>query len=125
MCQSLPRAAQTWAGKEFRGLARQIDQVRTSDVVTEAERLTRAEVVWDAQMIPFGKWWAEGRPLSEILLNLQSPTDISGDLIGAFRRARELAGQLKAVWEGLEDGRGAELAALIRTVSRAEVEVVD
>lgn len=125
MCQSLPRAAQTWAGKEFRGLARQIDKVRTSDVVTEAERLTAAEVVWDAQMIPFGKWWAEGRPLAEILLNLQCPTDISGDLVGAFRRARELAGQLKAVWEGLDDGRSAELAALIRTVSRAEVEVVD
>ena len=125
MCQSLPRGVVTWAGKEHKGLARRIEKIRASDVVTEAERLTRAEVVWDAAMIPFGKWWAEGRSLNEIMLNIQSPTDISGDLVGAFRRARELAGQIKAVWQAADPGRADELSTLIRSVSRAEVEVVD
>ncbi len=125
MCHALPRAAQTAPSKEFRALGRTIEKIRHSDTVTEAERLTRAEVVWDAQMIPFGRWWAEGRSLSEILLNIHSPNDVSGDLVGAFRRARELASQVRAVLQATADPRADEISALIRTVSRGEVEIVD
>jgi hypothetical protein len=42
-------------------------------------------------------------------LNLTSPTDISGDLVGAFRRAKDLAGQLIDVWAD-DPGRVAMLA---------------
>lgn len=125
MCQTLPRSVTTWAGKEFRSLGRTIEKIRQSDIVVEAERLTRAEVVWDPQMIPFGRWWAEGRSLSEIMLNLSSPNDVSGDLVGAFRRARELATQFRAVWAASSDPRADEVTALVRSVSRGEVEVVD
>ena len=125
MCQELPRAAHTSAGKEFKGLARQIDQIRSSALVTDAEKLSGAPVVWDPQMIAFGRWWAEGRTLSELLLNLSSPTDVSGDLVGAFRRARELAGQIKAVWATFAPEKAAMVTALVRTVSRGEVETLD
>ena len=50
-------------------------------------------------------------------------TDISGDLISCFRRAKDLAGQLKAVYADVPDRRQM-LTDLIRTVSRDEVEVV-
>ena len=65
---------------------------------------------------------AQGGPL---LLNIESPNDVSGDLVGAFRRARELASQIRAVLESSQDPRAAEITTLIRTVSRGEVEVVD
>jgi ATP-dependent RNA helicase HelY len=124
MCMELPRGAFTRLGREFKGLGRSIDRVRHSDMVVSAEQLTRVQVVWDPILIGFGKLWADGRPLNEILLNLQCPTDISGDLVGAFRRAKDLAGQLMGVWAD-DPSRIAMLRALIRSVSRDEVEVVD
>ena len=75
-------------------------------------------------MIPIGHWWATGRPLEDILLEVTYQTDISGGLVGAFRRAKELAGQLRGVWSH-DVGRVSELDALIRKVTRDEVEVVD
>jgi len=125
MCNALPRAVQAAGGREHRGLARTIEHIRHSDAVVEAERLSHAEVVWDPQMIQFGRWWADGRSLNEILLNLSSPNDVSGDLVGAFRRARELASQIRAAMLAGLDPRADELGKLIRDVSRAEVEVVD
>jgi superfamily II RNA helicase len=124
MCMELPRGAMTRIGREHRGLGRAIERVRRSEIVMAAEEMTRTEVVYDPQLIAFGQLWAEGRPLNEILLNLQSPTDISGDLVGAFRRAKDLAGQLIDVWAD-DPERVATLRALIREVSRDEVEVVD
>ena len=52
-----------------------------------------------------------------------SPTDVTGDLVGAFRRARELAGQLKALWIH-DEMKTAQLNRLIREVTRDEVAVV-
>jgi ATP-dependent RNA helicase HelY len=123
-CMELPRGAFTRLGREHRGLGRAIERVRRSEIVVAAEEMTRAEVVYDPQLIGFGQLWADGRPLNEILLNLTSPTDISGDLVGAFRRAKDLAGQLIDVWAD-DPGRVAMLRMLIREVSRDEVEVVD
>ena len=124
MCAELPRGVIVHAAREFRRLARTIAQVQESAVVTGAAELTGAQVVWDHQLIPIGKAWAEGESLGAILDGVVSPTDISGSLVGAFRRAKDLAGQLRDVWSDFPD-RTAELTALIRSVSRDEVEVVD
>ena len=51
-------------------------------------------------------------------------TDVSGDLITGFRRAKDLAGQLRDVYRDLPD-RKEMLEDLIRRVRRDEVEVVD
>jgi hypothetical protein len=75
-------------------------------------------------MIPIGHWWATGQSLDDILMQITYQTDISGGLVGAFRRAKELAGQLRGVWAH-DSARVAELDAMIRRVTRDEVEVVD
>ena len=71
-----------------------------------------------------GKNGLTGPSLDEILMQITYQTDISGGLVGAFRRAKELAGQLRGVWS-IDSGRVAELEAMIRKVTRDEVEVVD
>jgi ATP-dependent RNA helicase HelY len=110
--------------REDRGLIQRLDQIRRSGPVTEAEEITRTAVVWDPDLLPLGRAWAEGRNLQEILAQISSRTDIAGDLITGFRRAKDLAGQLRDVWRQVPD-RGDMLTALIRKVSRDEVEVLD
>ncbi len=105
-------------------LARDANKLRFSPIVTGAEELTGIGVTWCPDMIPFGRMWAEGRSLAEMMLTIESPTDISGDLVGAFRRAKDLVGQLKSV-HAEDPTRATALAELIRTVSRDEVLVVD
>jgi superfamily II RNA helicase len=107
-----------------RDLARHANRIRFGPNVTRAEQLTGLGVTWCPDMIPFGRMWAEGRPLAAILLHIDAPTDVGGDLVGAFRRAKDLVGQLRQVYA--EDPTRAEaMAALIRSVSRDEVMVVD
>ena len=67
--------------------------------------------------------WAQGKTLAEIMAYVVSPTDVTGDLVGAFRRARELAGQLKSLWAH-DEMKTAEINRLMREVTRAEVAVV-
>ena len=67
--------------------------------------------------------WAEGKGLGEIRAMVDSTSDVSGDLVGAFRRAKELAGQIRAVY-GEDEDKTTMLTALIRRVARDEVEVV-
>jgi uncharacterized protein YoxC len=67
--------------------------------------------------------WAQGKSLAEIMAHVESPTDVTGDLVGAFRRAKELAGQLKALWID-DEAKVAEINRLIREVTRDEVSVV-
>ena len=103
---------------------RAANKIRYSGVVTSAEQLTNVPVTWCPDMIFFGRMWAEGRSLNELLLTLDSKTDISGDLVGAFRRAKDLIGQLKLVYAD-DPTRAQMLGDLIRAVSRDEVLVVD
>ncbi|MFN7144587.1 MAG: DEAD/DEAH box helicase [Myxococcota bacterium] len=105
-------------------LAREANKVRFGPVVTGAEQLTNMPVTWCPDMIPFGRMWAEGRSLAEMMLTIDSTTDISGDLVGAFRRAKDLVGQLRMVHKE-DPTRASALAELIRAVSRDEVLVVD
>ncbi len=123
---NLPRHAHSLfrpTGDE-RALARQIKQVRWSDVVVGADELAGTdETSWDPDIMHLGRRWAEGASLDSILDEINSETDISGDLISTFRRAKDLAGQLRDVYRHDED-RAASLKRLIREVSRDEVEVV-
>lgn len=126
MNKELPREASV--RERLRGPAAQAahaaERVRRGPVVTSAEAMTRIEVTWCPPMIPFGVHWARGRSFSELMRLIDCPTDISGDLVNAFRRAKDLAGQLKAVWAD-DEARARELHELIQRVSRDEVLVVD
>lgn len=105
-------------------LARLLKQARYSDIVTEAERMTGVEQDCDPSLIALGRAWAKGDALQDVLLMIHSDTDVSGDLITGFRRAKDLIGQLRDVYRELPD-MADKLTALIRAVKRDEVEVVD
>ncbi|MEC9391445.1 MAG: hypothetical protein VX944_15330, partial [Myxococcota bacterium] len=100
-----------------------VSKVLTSDIIRAADALTRSETTWDPRMIGLGTMWAQGKSLAEIMAYVVSPTDVTGDLVGAFRRARELAGQLKALWVH-DEMKTTQLNRLIREVTRDEVAVV-
>ncbi len=105
-------------------LAKNANKLRHSPTVVRAEEITGQAVCWCPEMIPFGRMWAEGRSLAELLLLVDAPTDIGGDLVGAFRRAKDLVGQLRQV-HAEDTSRAEQLAELMRKVSRDEVLVVD
>jgi superfamily II RNA helicase len=123
MTGSLPRAAATREGKRPRGVAKRISHIHASDIVRQAEHLSGVQIPWDHQLVPLGKGWAAGKSLSEVLLDVRCPTDISGSLVGAFRRAKDLCQQLRDVWKDDPD-RVKQLDGLIKGVTRDEVEVV-
>ena len=110
--------------KEQRRLAHAVEQIRASRPVGASDELTDSETTFCAQLMPIGKAWAEGRSLQDIMMMTISKTDISGDLIGCFRRAKDLAGQLRDVYAEQPD-RAAMLRTLAKKVTRDEVEVVD
>ena len=95
-----------------------------SDVVYQSQFVAQQDVVFVPPLMPLGEMWARGASLKTIVREIQNPTDLSGDIVGAFRRAKDLVGQLRSVYEEDEDRR-AELTQLIRAVSRDEVEVID
>ena len=74
-------------------------------------------------MIPIGKAWAEGESLDSILDRLSYSTDVSGTLVGAFRRAKDLCMQLKNAWSDFP-GQQELMHQLLQAVSRDEVEVI-
>lgn len=101
-----------------------IRRVRDSENVSRASELLGQPVVLCPELMPYGQLWAQGRSLAELLMTVQSDVDISGDLVGAFRRAKDLAGQLRSACrenEILAD----RLKNLVTKVSRDEVEVLD
>jgi len=108
---------------EEKAIARRIAKIRFHPVVADAEELGGEQYPWDPELIPLGRAWVEGEPLAEVLMMLESDTDISGDLITGFRRAKDLAGQLREAMRG-DDAKTEMLTALIKRVSRDEVEVV-
>lgn len=108
---------------EDRTLAHRIEQIRRSDRVADAAELSNEEPVWDPDVMLLGRRWAEGMALLGILELVESDTDVSGDLVTGFRRAKDLAGQLRDVYGDVPE-RVEMLSALLRRVSRDEVEVV-
>ena len=124
MCAELPRAARTRAARHDKKLIRQIERIRESDIVLDGEELSGNRAQWDGQLIAFGRGWAQGRSLTELLELVDSHTDIAGDLVGAFRRARDLVGQIRGLYAH-DTERAERLMALTKRVKRDEVEVVD
>jgi superfamily II RNA helicase len=102
----------------------EIDQVFETEVVQDAAELTDTQVDFTPEMMPLGERWAHGETLQEILQSIHHKTDLSGGLVGGFRRAKDLVGQLREVYSE-DTERRREYAALIRRVARDEVQVLD
>jgi superfamily II RNA helicase len=110
-------------GEEAR-VIREVERVRYSKPLREAEHITGLESTWCPEMVGFGRMWAEGKSLAEISRYVESSADITGDLVGAFRRAKDLCGQLLAVWAD-DEARVKAMKGLLGSVGRDEVMVVD
>ena len=123
MCNTLNKRVEVHTTKADRRAGWKVSKVLNSDIIRAADALTRSETTWDPRMIGLGTMWAQGKSLAEIMAYVVSPTDVTGDLVGAFRRARELAGQLKALWVH-DEMKTTQLNRLIREVTRDEVAVV-
>ncbi len=126
VCSDFPRRATLRARVpgELRSLTRRVLKIRRSYVVVEAERLNGVRTSFSPELLCLGHLWVEGRSLLEIMLLVDSASDVSGDLVSAFRRAKDLLKQLKDVYRG-EAGMMEQLGGILRTVSRDEVEVLD
>jgi superfamily II RNA helicase len=109
---------------EARSVAKAVNEIRHSDNVRRAERLLDVEVNWDPNLIEFGRRWAAGDALAELDRLYSSPTDISGQLVSGFRRAKDLASQIRHIYKE-EPVLYSRLGDLMKRVSRDEVEVVD
>jgi superfamily II RNA helicase len=123
MVVELPRNVHVHEKRKFRGISRRIVAVLHSDIVQEAAAITKQPLVWEPAMISIGKSLAEGQSLEEILDALSYSTDVSGTLVGAFRRAKDLCMQLKNAWSDFP-GQKEVMHRLLKAVSRDEVEVV-
>ena len=125
MTNGLPKAAtlRYKPSPAQRNAAKKVTAVRLSSPVLAAEGITGQESTWSPELIGIGEAWAKGSSLQEIMSMISSPTDMSGQLVGGFRRAKDLVSQLREAMR--EDEQRAEsLLGLMRRVSRDEVEVV-
>jgi len=105
-------------------IARQMRQIRFGEAVRTTERAIGVPVTFTPEMIPFGVAWYEGKSLNDLGLWIESATDISGDLVSAFRRAKDLSMQLRRVY-GEDEYMLGKLRDMAKTVTRDEVEVLD
>lgn len=126
LTNELPRAAErnVVLKRDDKEVIRAVEAVVFSSLVTGAAEITGSPWTFDADLIPIGRAWAEGKPLQDVLMMVRCPTDISGDLVTGFRRAKDLAGQLRLVYAEMPE-RAEMFRELVRKVSRDEVEVVD
>lgn len=125
LVQTLPRQARVRKPSEkWWPIFEQLHDIFDSEVVTVGEELIGMETVFTPELMPLGERWANGEKLVNLLEDINNPTDMSGDLVGAFRRAKDLIGQLRHVHYA-DEHRRRELTQLLRTVTRDEVEVLD
>ncbi|TNE92038.1 MAG: DEAD/DEAH box helicase [Deltaproteobacteria bacterium] len=94
-----------------------------SQIVAAADELSGIETEWTPDYIAIGRAWANGKSFAEVQLMLASDTDLAGDLISAFRRAKDLVGQLREVYADVPD-MADKLKKLVKAVGRDEVMVV-
>ena len=124
LVQTLPRNARVRRPPEKWDLIMaRIAEVYRTEVVQGAARLTNTEVVLTPELMHFGERWALGESLPTLMEDIDSPTDLSGDLVGALRRAKDLISQLKGVYQE-DEWRRKQLTKLMREVTRDEVEAV-
>lgn len=125
LSQNLPRTARVRrpSDEKWWNIFNSIEDVFGSDIVYGSQQLVGNECTFTPELMPLGEMWAEGKSLAEISVEIDNLTDLSGDLVGAFRRAKDLVGQVRKIsWEDVP--RRDELRDLMRRVTRDEVEVV-
>ncbi|MEM1349695.1 MAG: helicase-related protein, partial [Myxococcota bacterium] len=124
LVQRLPRQARARRPSDrWREIAGQIFDVYDSRVVQHAAELVASEASLTPELMPLGERWAQGEMLSALMRDIDNPTDISGDIVGALRRAKDLVSQLRQVyWDDADRRR--ELGEVMRAVTRDEVEVL-
>ncbi len=125
MTGSLPRACfmRHREEPEIYELARRISAIRMGDVVTRGEALTGIAATWTPELIRFGVCWARGESLEELQRLYECETDLAGQLVSNFRRAKDLALQLRLA-HAEDPFANARLRDLAKAVARDEVEVV-
>lgn len=126
LVQTLPRTARVDrpADDKWWRLFDEIRAVFESEVVVDAQRIVGSEYTFTPQLMPLGEAWANGAPLADLISMISNPTDLSGDIVGAFRRAKDLVGQIRDVYEDDPEKRH-DLTRVLRAVTRDEVEVID
>ena len=126
MTGRLPKGVHLYSHRlppRLRGLAVTCDEIRWSEPVQRSEALLGQEVNWCPPLMAFGEAWFNGETLEELFELYSSETDISGGLISGFRRAKDLAGQLREAHASDEHMSGL-FRKIVKKVSRDEVEVV-
>jgi superfamily II RNA helicase len=126
ICADFPRRAALRAQipRPIRDLAKRVMKIRRSYIVTEAERYNGVRTSFSPELLYLASLWEEGHSLMEIMLLIDTTSDISGDLVSALRRAKDLGKQLKDVYRG-DATIMEQLGRVIHKVSRDEVEVLD
>lgn len=126
LVQSLPRRAKVYmpGDDKWFGIFDQVEKVHESTVVTEGRELMDAEETFTPELMPLGERWAQGESLDSILNDIRSRTDLSGDLVGGFRRAKDLISQIRQVHHH-DEARWQQLTEVMQKVSRDEVRVLD
>jgi len=109
---------------ELAKIAKKMREIRFGEVVRRCEQAVGIPVTFTPELLVFGAAWYEGRTLQELCLMIESPTDMSGDLVSGFRRAKDLSLQMRRVF-GEDEWMIDKLKDVAKTVSRDEVEVLD
>ena len=124
LVQTLPRSARVrQPPEEWDAIVAKIVDVYRAEVVQGAAALTNTEAVLTPEVMYLGQMWAEGEELSELMAEIDCPTDLSGDIVGALRRAKDLISQLRGIYRD-DPFRARALSALMREVTRDEVAAV-
>ena len=126
LVQYLPRRAKVYMPDDDKWfeLFDRIGAIYESPIVRGAEELMEQETTYSPELMPLGERWARGDDLATILRDIRCRTDLAGDLVGGFRRAKDLISQLRQVHRQ-DETRWRELTDLLRRVTRDEVRVLD
>jgi superfamily II RNA helicase len=101
-----------------------IERILRTEAVQVSADLSGQEVAFDLDAVALGYSWAKGDTLDEILHNMDSQTDVSGSVVSGFRRAKDLATQLRYAAGPLMPDTQAQFRRIARQVTRDEVMVV-
>lgn len=125
LVQTLPRTAKVFLPDEkWFPIFEELEKVYEGEIVVGAEELMDQESTYTPELMPLGERWAKGESLSSLLNDIRNPTDLAGDLVGGFRRAKDLVSQVRQVHVA-DEQRWRELTEVLRKVTRDEVQVLD
>lgn len=126
LVQTLPRTARVALPKDEKwfSIFESLKAVYESEILVGAEELMEQETNFTLELMPMGERWAQGETLQALLADIRNPTDLAGDLVGGFRRAKDLVSQIRQVHRQ-DETRWKEFTDLLKRVTRDEVEVLD